>query len=144
MDRKHIKTEKWYRVNQPLLKNLEIAKNAKKRLALREFVQGQEEEAPLSDLLAEFSRPVVNYFIDQGALIIFEKEVNRAAAYFKDKESTEALVLNAEQERAVQAVTSKIGQPSKPFLLEGVTGSGKTEVYLQIIQELLCWFPKFP
>ena len=69
--------------------------------------------------MAEFSRPVVNYFIDQGALLIFEKEVNRAAAYFKDKESTEALVLNAEQERAVQAVTSKIGQPSKPFLLEG-------------------------
>ena len=57
----------------------------KKRLALRDFVQGQEEEAPLSDLLAEFSRPVVNYFIDQGALLIFEKEVNRAAAYFKDK-----------------------------------------------------------
>ena len=83
------------------------------------------------------SRPVVNYFIDQGALLIFEKEVNRAAAYFKDKESTEALVLNAEQERAVQAVTSKIGQLSKPFLLEGVTGSGKTEVYLQIIQEVL-------
>ena len=55
----------------------------------------------------------------------------------KTKESTEALVLNAEQERAVQAVTSKIGQPSKPFLLEGVTGSGKTEVYLQIIQEVL-------
>ena len=43
----------------------------KKRLALRDFVQGQEEEAPLSDLLAEFSRPVVNYFIDQGALLIF-------------------------------------------------------------------------
>ena len=46
----------------------------KKRLALREFVQGQEVDAPLSDLLAEFSRPVVNYFIDQGALLIFEKK----------------------------------------------------------------------
>ena len=137
VDRKHIKTEKWYRVNRHLLENLKIAKKAKKRLALRDFVQGQEEEAPLRDLLAEFSRPVVNYFVDQGALLIFEKEVNRAAAYFKDKESTEALVLNAEQERAVHAVTSKIGQLSKPFLLEGVTGSGKTEVYLQIIQEVL-------
>ena len=137
VDRKHIKTEKWYRVNHLLLENLDIAKNAKKRLALRDFVQGQKEEAPLRDLLADFSRPVVNYFIDQGALLVFEKEVNRAAVYFKDKESTEALVLNAEQEGAVQAVTSKIGQPSKPFLLEGVTGSGKTEVYLQIIQEVL-------
>ena len=53
------------------------------------------------------------------------------------KEVAELTLLNAEQEGAVQAVTSKIGQPSKPFLLEGVTGSGKTEVYLQIIQEVL-------
>ena len=34
VDRKHIKTEKWYRVNRHLLENLEIAKKAKKALGL--------------------------------------------------------------------------------------------------------------
>ncbi len=48
-------------------------------------------------------------------LLSSEKEVNRAAAYYEDKESTEALVLNAEQERAVQAVTRQIGQPPNLF-----------------------------
>ena len=47
------------------------------------------------------------------------------------------MVLNEELEAAVQAITQQIVHGGKPFLLEGVTGSGKTEVYLQIIQEAL-------
>ena len=42
-------------------------------------------------------------------------------------------VLNAEQHRAVEAVEARLGQFS-PFVLDGVTGSGKTEVYLRLIE----------
>ena len=55
----------------------------------------------------------------------------------KAKNRPKALLLNSEQAKAVETVVSQIGKTSKPFLLEGVTGSGKTEVYLQIIQEVL-------
>ena len=84
-----------------------------------------------------FSREVVAYFIDQGVLEITEREVNRAAAYYEGKEQSQALLLNTEQSKAVETVVSQFGKTSNPFLLEGVTGSGKTEVYLQIIQEVL-------
>src|SRR5207237_60331 len=53
--------------------------------------------------------------------------------------ATSNLVLNEEQTLAVKEITDALDSPenARPILLHGVTGSGKTEVYLQAIQAAL-------
>ncbi len=45
-------------------------------------------------------------------------------------------LLNEEQRAAVEAVVAQ-RDSFKPFLIHGITGSGKTEVYMQILQQML-------
>jgi len=44
--------------------------------------------------------------------------------------------LNAEQTAAIDSITRAL-QQFKPFLLHGITGSGKTEVYIKIAEEVI-------
>src|SRR5207248_1860157 len=52
---------------------------------------------------------------------------------------TSNLVLNGEQTRALNEITQALDSPenARPILLHGVTGSGKTEIYLQAIRAAL-------
>lgn len=52
-------------------------------------------------------------------------------------EQTQPLQLNPEQAVAYDAITTSLNHEPKIFLLEGITGSGKTEVYLQSIAATL-------
>ena len=137
VDQKKVKTQSWVEVNLDKLEKLEISKRAKKKLELREYLLVHPETVPLADLLEHYSREQVNFFVEHGAITIVQKEVQRLAAYFEGIESSQSLELNPEQKEACEAVVGAIGKKHPPFLLQGITGSGKTEVYLQIIQGAL-------
>jgi hypothetical protein len=137
-DKKHIKTEKWYQVNHTALQNHDLPRQAKKKQALKEVLLEQQDSQLLADLRENFSRDIINYFIKENLISIEDREISRSAAYFLKERQQQSLTLNDEQAAAVAAITQKIVQShSQPVLLEGVTGSGKTEVYLQVIAEAL-------
>ena len=137
-DRKHIKTETWYQVDREKLTQFSPSTRAKKQQELQTYLLENPQSGRLKDLRKLFSPAVVNIFLERELLHIEEREVSRSAAHFQKERQDKKLVLNEEQAVAVAAICEKIGkEKAQPVLLEGVTGSGKTEVYLKVIEEVL-------
>jgi len=137
-DRKHIKTETWYQVDREKLAQFLPSTRAKKQQTLQAYLLENSQSGLLKDLRKLFSPAVINIFLEKELLHTEEREVSRSAAHFQKERQDKKLVLNEEQAAAVTAICEKIGkEKAQPVLLEGVTGSGKTEVYLKVIEEAL-------
>ncbi|WP_423409989.1 primosomal protein N' [Heyndrickxia sp. MSNUG] len=84
------------------------------------------------------SQASINSLVKKGILKTEELEVYRDPYAERDFAKKTALTLTVEQERAISPVLDSIeNEQHEVFLLYGVTGSGKTEIYLQSIQEVL-------
>ena len=119
--------EKWCSLGKEL--NIEEFKRAKKQLAIIEYLQEKKSEK-LSLLKELFGTSAVNSLIQKNVLDIFAERVNRTP--FVEKLTEKKIDLNYMQENAIKTI-----KENKTYLLHGVTGSGKTEVYMNLISRVL-------
>jgi len=69
---------------------------------------------------------------------ILDIEVKRDIFNADDFDKSNNLILNNEQKLAVDFIKKRFNRKNKkPILIHGVTGSGKTEIYLQVIYEVI-------
>lgn len=117
---------------------IENVKSEKQRKILK-FVQDNEGVTiPEIEMFTGCSRAIVNTLIKNGYLEIIEKKIDRNPLYNKDIKKSEKLQLNTEQKIAFDEIEkSIINNKYEQYLIFGVTGSGKTEIYLQLIESIL-------
>lgn len=78
------------------------------------------------------SRSSLNSLVDKNIILIFKKEADKEIKSHFDQ--YKKFTLNEEQERAFNTINAK---KNGHFLLYGVTGSGKTEIFLQMVEEVI-------
>ncbi|AZV60581.1 primosomal protein N' [Peribacillus frigoritolerans] len=139
--------KKTVRVIKPLLSPMElkemasaISSHAKKQQELLQYFIEHQEPIPLKELL-EFmntSSGTVKSLVSKGALAEMDQEIYRDPYENRVFEKSIPFTLTAEQTAALKPIQEKIHHDEHDvFLLYGVTGSGKTEVYLQAIASVI-------
>ncbi|ANU22857.1 primosomal protein N' [Planococcus donghaensis] len=122
-----------------VLEAIEIRANAKQQLKLMEYFlknTGQSIESSQLQKLAGVSLPTIYSLVDKGAAQISNMESYRDPKLLSTIEHKESLQLTGAQQTAFDQIESALNT-SKTFLLHGITGSGKTEIYLQTIDQVL-------
>ena len=118
-----------------------LRKNAAKRKRLLDFlITNHEQEFVQSDVTRKnnFTASDLKTAAQKGWITRYQIEKYRNPYQIDKVQPSTPKKLTAEQAQATNAVDQAIDEDqAATFLLEGVTGSGKTEVYLQIIQHAL-------
>lgn len=113
--------------------NFSLNANANKQQALVAYLE-KNGKTKVSILLKETQslKSSLNSLIEKNIVAINREEAKKDI--IKDYDKYLKFKLNGEQEEAFKKIKAK---PDGHFLLFGVTGSGKTEIFLQMVEEVI-------
>src|SRR5947208_11426921 len=115
-----------------------LRKRAPRQAELLEAIAKLEKPMPAAQLLRKtsFDNQTLRALAKRGLIELREEAVERDPHAEEQFIETTNLELNPEQALALNKITDALAasETAKPILLHGVTGSGKTEIYLQAIR----------
>lgn len=113
--------------------NFSLNANANKQQSLVTYLE-KNGKTKVSILLKETQslKSSLNSLIEKNIVAIKKEEAKKDI--IKDYDKYKKFKLNGEQEEAFNKIKAK---PGGHFLLFGVTGSGKTEIFLQMVEEVI-------
>lgn len=117
----------------------QLSNRAKRQREMIEFFIQHSDPIELMELYSKLNinRTNLNPLLERKLLTIKKVEVYRNP-YEEEFPKTEKLPLTEEQRNAMEPIMEAlIEEEHKTFLLHGVTGSGKTEIYLQAIEKVM-------
>ena len=118
----------------------DLSKTAKKQRQLLLYFIEDDKEIEQKELLkkVQTTTSTVKTLVEKGLLETYQQEVLRNPYNDNEFERTTALELTDEQSKAIEPINQTIEESKhEVFLIHGVTGSGKTEIYLQAIQHVI-------
>ena len=116
---------------------LSACRNARKRRLLLEMLSDSGDQ-PVSELskLVKDARPALNALQERGFVRLFAREVLRSP-YPDTLPPAPDPELTGEQQQALAELLPAVTRGEGAFLLHGVTGSGKSEVYIRAARKCL-------
>lgn len=144
IDKKTTKKENWLVINQSKEELLQekqlLKKNAVHQMKLIEFLleNYQQQSFTQKNLVEELkiSHATIKVAENKGWICLEKKAVYRNPLANKSFQKTQSKVLRPQQFEAFKKIEEDIHNPkANIYLLEGITGSGKTEIYLQLMEQ---------
>ena len=119
-----------------------IAKGKNQQKLLARIGELSDEPYPVRSLLKETGASLssLSTLIKKNIVSLVEREVDRTVEFSPDDSTTavSSLQLTHHQSHALEEIATAIeANHSKTFLLYGITGSGKTQVYIEAISKVL-------
>ncbi|MCX6347450.1 MAG: primosomal protein N' [Actinobacteria bacterium] len=121
--------------------SLPVLKNSSQR-SIIDYIKGNPESLKETIIINTGATDYgLNALVDRGLIIkkkkVFKRDFNYDN-YLKNSRVQDKIKLNAYQENCVNKITDIIGKNIQhSFLIEGVTGSGKTEVYIRCVGDAI-------
>jgi primosomal protein N' (replication factor Y) (superfamily II helicase) len=115
----------------------ELEKKSPKQIVVLLELISSKAELLLSELLkkTKTSASTINSLVEKGFVEIFDKEIERT---FSDTyaEESKSIILTGAQKNVIENISQPLEENKfETFLLHGVTGSGKTQVYIELAKK---------